>query len=92
VGFQNLPVAEIAELVRNEFGDEIAIEVVPTNDNRSYHVSSEKIKNELGFTPKRSIEDAIRDLKNAFEKNLVTDPFNNQVYYNIKQMQGIGLN
>ncbi len=92
VGYQNLPVAEIAELVKDSFGEKIEIEVVPTNDNRSYHVSADKIKRELGFTPKHTIENAINDLKAAFEKNLVTDPFNNEIYYNIKQMQGIGLN
>lgn len=92
VGYQNLPVAEIAELVKDSFGEKIEIEVVPTNDNRSYHVSADKIKRELGFTPKHTIENAINDLKSAFEKNLVTDPFNNEIYYNIKQMQGIGLN
>ena len=93
VGYQNLPVAEIAELVKKSFGadEEIEIEVVPTNDNRSYHVSADKIKRELGFTPKHTIEHAIRDLKDAFAKKLVTDPFNNELYYNIKQMQGIGL-
>lgn len=91
VGYQNLPVAEIADLVKKQFSENIDIEVVPTNDNRSYHVSSDKIKRELGFSPKRTIEDAIRDLKQAFEGKLVTDPFNNQIYYNIKQMQGIGL-
>lgn len=91
VGYQNLPVAEIADLVKQQFNENIDIEVVPTNDNRSYHVSSDKIKRELGFTPKRTIEDAIRDLKTAFEQKLVQDPFNNEIYYNIKQMQGIGL-
>jgi nucleoside-diphosphate-sugar epimerase len=91
VGFQNLPVAEIANLVKQSFAEDIAIEVVPTNDNRSYHVSSDKIQRELGFTPKRTIEHAIRDLKAAFEGNLVTNPFTNEVYYNIKQMQQIGL-
>ncbi len=91
VGFQNLPVSEIANLVKQAFDEEIAIEVVPTNDNRSYHVSSEKIQKELGFTPKYTIENAILDLKAAFDKKLVTDPFSNESYYNIKQMQQIGL-
>ena len=79
--------------MKKSFGadEEIEIEVVPTNDNRSYHVSADKIKRELGFTPKHTIEHAIRDLKDAFAKKLVTDPFNNELYYNIKQMQGIGL-
>lgn len=91
VGFQNLPVSEIANLVKQSFDEHIDIEVVPTNDNRSYHVSSEKIQRELGFIPKYTIENAILDLKAAFEKNLVTDPFTNEAYYNIKQMQQIGL-
>ena len=91
VGFQNLPVAEIADLVKSAFSEEIAITVVPTNDNRSYHVSSEKIQRELGFKPKYTIEDAILGLKAAFEKNLVQDPFTNEAYYNIKRMQQIGL-
>ncbi len=91
VGFQNLAVAAIANLVKDSFAEEIAIEVVPTDDNRSYHVSSEKITRELGFKPKYTIENAISDLKNAFEKGLVTDPMHNIKYYNIKQMQDIGL-
>ncbi len=69
VGYQNLPVADIAELVKGAFSSEITIESVPTEDNRSYHVSSEKIKKELGFVPKYTIEKAVRDLKEAFENN-----------------------
>lgn len=91
VGYQNLPVAEIAELVKRTFGEEISIEVVPTNDNRSYHVSSEKIKKELGFIPSKTIENAIEDLKNAFERQWVKDPLQNEIYYNIKKMQQIDL-
>jgi hypothetical protein len=37
-----------------------------SNDNRSYHVSSRKIATKLGYTPQRSIEDAVRDLCCAF--------------------------
>ncbi|MDR3491438.1 MAG: NAD-dependent epimerase/dehydratase family protein [Gammaproteobacteria bacterium] len=91
VGYQNLSVSEIAEVVKKSFSEDIAIEVVPTDDNRSYHVSAEKIKQELGFTPKYTVQDAVNDLKSAFEKNLVTEPLTNQAYYNIKQMQEIGL-
>tara|TARA_R110000868_G_scaffold318690_8_gene579423 strand:- start:1343 stop:2344 length:1002 start_codon:yes stop_codon:yes gene_type:complete len=92
VGYQNLPVAEIADLVKASFAEDVEIEVVPTNDNRSYHVSADKIKRELGFTPKHTIQNAITELKNAFASGEVTDPFTNEIYYNIKQMQGIGLN
>lgn len=91
VGYQNLAVEDIAKMVKQTFAEDIAIEVEPTNDNRSYHVSSEKIKKELGFTPKYTVENAIHDLKEAFDKGLISNPFNNEVYYNIKQMQQIGL-
>ena len=44
VGYNNFKVIDIAEKVKNVIGDDVTIERVPTNDNRSYHVSSEKIK------------------------------------------------
>lgn len=91
VGFQNLSVEAIAQLVKSSFSEDIAIEVVPTDDNRSYHVSSEKVLNELGFAPKYTVENAIQDLVAAFKQGLVKDPMNNVAYYNIKQMQQIGL-
>ena len=49
---------------------EIKIVTTPTNDMRSYHVNSDKIKRVLGFKPKRSIEDAVRDLTRAFRNHL----------------------
>ncbi|HEX2548584.1 MAG TPA: SDR family NAD-dependent epimerase/dehydratase, partial [Gammaproteobacteria bacterium] len=77
----------IAELVRQELNANIPIEVVPSDDNRSYHVSSEKIKKVLNFIPKHTIENAIYDLKNAFDHQWVHDPLINPNYYNIKKMQ-----
>jgi dTDP-D-glucose 4,6-dehydratase len=66
------------------------VEVLPTDDLRSYHISSEKIKRELGFTPEYTIKDAVVELKNAFEKGLLNDPMNNSLYYNVKRMKEIG--
>lgn len=90
-GYDNLRISEIAEIVRDSVGASVAIEVVPTNDLRSYHISSDLIKQELGFVPSHSIGDAVDDLKSAFERNLVSDPMSNPLYYNIKMMQQIGL-
>ncbi|MFZ1595174.1 MAG: NAD-dependent epimerase/dehydratase family protein, partial [Anaerolineae bacterium] len=40
-GFENHRVAELAQMVQNVVGaDRVTIETVPTDDNRSYHVSS----------------------------------------------------
>ncbi|TAK76569.1 MAG: NAD-dependent epimerase/dehydratase family protein [Gammaproteobacteria bacterium] len=90
-GYQNHSVADIANMVKNVFSEEIAIEVVPTDDNRSYHISSQKIEAELGFKPKYTIEDAARGLKQAFDKGLLSNPLTTEKYHNIKQMQKIGL-
>ena len=40
----------------------IDIVTTPSNDNRSYHVNSDKILRVLGFRPRRTIEDAVRDI------------------------------
>ena len=63
------------------------IETVPTDDNRSYHVSSEKMRSELGFTATRTVVDAVRDLAEAFSDGRVPDPLDDPKYFNIKLMQ-----
>jgi nucleoside-diphosphate-sugar epimerase len=90
-GYQNLKIADIAELVRKTVGAQVEIETTPTNDNRSYHISSEKIHRELGYTPRYTIEDAIRELRDAFGAGKINDPLANPLYYNIKRMQDVHL-
>lgn len=90
-GYENFKVKEIAQMVKNVVGDDVEITVEPTNDNRSYHISSALIKEEIGFEPKHSIEDAVRDLKDAFDKGLIKDSFDNEKYFNVKLMQNIKL-
>jgi len=89
-GYENYPVMEIAEMVQDVVGG-VPIEVVPTDDLRSYHVNSDKIRRELGFAPSHSIEQAIRDLRDAFDAGQVSDPMNDPRYYNIKRMQELTL-
>jgi nucleoside-diphosphate-sugar epimerase len=91
VGYHNFKVREIAEMVRNVIGPDIEIIATPTDDNRSYHVSSERIQRELGFAAQRSLEDAVRDLQNAFKANLIPDSMTDDRYYNIKRMQRLKL-
>ncbi len=92
VGYQNFKVMEIADMVykvvSKEMGlKDIKILTAPTDDKRSYQVSSDKIKNELGFVPQHSIEDAVRDLCSAFKAGKLPDPISDKRYYNIKTMQ-----
>lgn len=90
-GYQNLSLNAIANKVRDIVGSHVEIVHTPTDDNRSYHISSEKILRELGFTPRFTIEDAIRELVEAFGAGKIPDSFTNPLYFNIKRMQEIHL-
>ncbi|HIE27564.1 TPA: SDR family oxidoreductase [Candidatus Poribacteria bacterium] len=85
-GGDNYRVIEIAEMAREVVGGDVKIEIADVIDERSYHISSEKIKNVLGFIPKRTVRDAIADVKKAFENGLIPD-YQNTRYYNIKRMR-----
>jgi len=90
-GYENHTVMEIAEMVRDALGRPVDIVVQPTDDDRSYHVSSAKMRQALGFEPAHTIADAVRDLKAAFDAGRVSDPLGNPIYFNIKQMQRANL-
>ena len=95
-GYHNHTVGELAALVkkvveeRTPGGKPITIETTPSDDNRSYHISSGKIAAALGFTATRTIENAAEDLVDAFRAGKVKDPDSIQ-YFNIKTMQAAGL-
>ena len=90
-GDTNYSVMELAEIVKSVIGDHVEIEVVPTNDPRSYHVSGKKIRDDIGFGLQFSIEDAVRGLAEALISGKLHDPLNNPIYFNIKRMQEIDL-
>ena len=90
-GYENHKVKEIAEMVQNVVGEQVEIVTTPTNDNRSYHVSSDKIRQELGFVPQHSIEEASADLVKAFKAGLIPNSMTDTKYFNIKTMQAIEL-
>ncbi len=92
VGFQNMTIINLAVLVKKTveryFEDfNVSIEKTSSNDNRSYHINSDKIYNALGFKPKKSIENAIEDICNAFQNNMFDDSMNNTSYYNVKKIK-----
>ena len=91
VGYHNHKVRDIANMVKGVIGEDVKIVTTPTDDNRSYHVSSDKIKRELGFAPKRDVEDAVRDLAAAFKDGRIPDAMTDDRYYNIKRMQRLSL-
>jgi len=90
-GYENQPVSKIAETVKNVVGEDVKLITTPSDDNRSYHISSQKIKDEIGFETTHTIQDAVEDLCDAFEKGLLPNSLENEMYFNIKRMQNLSL-
>ena len=90
-GDENYSVNELSEIVKGVIGSDVEMIYSDSDDNRSYHISSKKILDTLDFHPTFSIEEAVVDLKQAFEKNLLTNPLENENYFNIRRMQNINL-
>ena len=90
-GYDNHRVADLADLTKKIIGDDVVISSTPTDDHRSYHISSEKIQRQLGFVPARSIEDAVGDLVTAFRVGKIPNSLSDARYYNIETMQTLRL-
>ena len=90
-GYQNEKVGGIAGIVQKTLEKDIDIVTTPTDDIRSYHISSDKLRRELGFVPGHGIEDAVKDLEDAFSKGLFPDSMEDPVYFNVKMMNRIQL-
>ena len=91
VGYQNYTLNQISQMVIKCTDLNIEVKHEPTNDLRSYHVSSKKISNRINFKPLYSVEDAISELCLAFKKGLLPNSFDDPRYFNIKTMQKIKL-
>ena len=89
-GYENFTVRALADQVKSVVEDEfpelapIDIVTTPSDDMRSYHVSSKKILDVLGWEPQRSIEDAVRDLCVAFREGRLPDSFDDDKYFNVR--------
>ena len=90
-GYENHSVLQLAEMVQRNVGPHVKLKVQNTNDMRSYHVSSKKIKEELGFEPSHTIEEAVVDLIKAFKDGRLPDSMDDPRYFNIKTMQKLNL-
>jgi nucleoside-diphosphate-sugar epimerase len=94
-GYQNMSIMDIARTVRDvvmkEFPDRAAIDIVttPTDDIRSYHINSDKIRRMLGFSPRHTVEDAVRDLCKAFKANKLPNSMTDDRYFNVRQLKSL---
>ena len=93
IGYQNLSIMEIADLVRKvvreEFPERERIEIAatPTDDIRSYHINSDKIRRTLGFRPRHTIADAVRELCAAFREGRLPNSMHDDLYFNVRRLK-----
>jgi nucleoside-diphosphate-sugar epimerase len=96
-GYENHTVTQLAQFVRQVVEDKfpekapIRLETTTSDDNRSYHVSSRKIAEKLGWKPKRTIEDAVRDLCHAFKEGKFRDSMSDDNYVNVRAVKKLAL-
>ena len=80
-GFENISIMEIAERVVEHAPAKITVS--ESNDPRSYRVNSDKLL-KAGFKPKKTVNDAIRELAHMFRAGALKDE---DRFHNLKWMQ-----
>ena len=80
-GFENISIMDIAERVLEHAPAEISVS--ESNDPRSYRVNSDKLLS-TGFRPKKTVDDAIRELVHKFRTGELKDE---ERFHNLKWMQ-----
>jgi nucleoside-diphosphate-sugar epimerase len=80
-GFENLSISDIAHRVLEHAPAEVVVS--ESNDPRSYRVNSDKLL-ATGFRPRRTVDDAIRDIASKFREGKLKDE---DRFHNLRWMQ-----
>jgi nucleoside-diphosphate-sugar epimerase len=86
VGSSNASVLDLAHMIRREVDPGLPIDIVPTDDNRSYRLSAARARREIGFAPAHELGEAVREIKARIEDGTVADP-DDYRYRNIEVMK-----
>lgn len=91
VGYANNKVLHLASKIARVCGLDAAkdIEIAPSNDERSYRVSSKKMDEKFHFRPMLPVEKAVLDLAKAIRGGAIPNPMTCANYYNISRMQQV---
>src|SRR6202022_1881314 len=84
----NYTLAQVGQKILAEFPS-TQIEQIENSDRRNYRVSFGKIRNQIGFRCRLSLEDGIREIWKAFENKQIVD-YTNAKYYNQKFLKLAG--
>ena len=69
----------------------IHIVTTPSDDLRSYHITSKKIRDLLGYVPRRTIGQAARDICLAFEEGKLPNGMIDDRYFNVNTIKKLRL-
>lgn len=80
-GFENISIIDIAEMVQTEIP--VEIEIVESNDPRSYRINSDKLL-ATGFLPQKTVRDAISEIIASYQRGTLKDE---EKFHNLKWME-----
>jgi nucleoside-diphosphate-sugar epimerase len=83
---QNFTVGEIANKVVEQIPGTVVEYFDRIEDRRSYRVAFDRIRDQLGFVPAWTVDDAIREVRTVLQTGEVRD-YGDEVYHNVKQLQ-----
>ena len=82
IAYDNYIIEDICKNVFKVVGHSVPINSNNISKSRSYRVNSDKIRKFLGFNPKYSMEDGVKELVDAFNKGAFKDYKINDNYFN----------
>jgi len=83
-GFDNVSILNMAKLIKKEIDCEIEINKKVT-DPRNYRLDSSKLL-KIGFKPSKGILDAIKELKDFYNKKVLID---NEKFHSLKWLKKV---
>ena len=82
----NLQIIQIAKKVKSVFKNAKLNVIKTSSDSRDYKVTSKKIKNKIGFVAKKSIENALKEIKHMFKYKKINNA-DNKIYNNLLSLK-----
>jgi nucleoside-diphosphate-sugar epimerase len=86
-GFENHPIIEIAELIRDELSDlDVRIDRTEVFDQRDYHIASHSLLEALSYEPVSSIAGAVAELRHCLLDEGLFPDIDAKEHYNLEVM------